>query len=563
MNAKFIAGSPRIAILAPLVATLAVTVIDPAEASFPRIAADTSLVAAVLVAAALDERSRDANRFRSPVERRALPGWVSYPVITSTFAFLAVAASLLVTPALTAFAPQRAGFPVPADVTGAGSRLLNHFADIHENLTDLSGTALFTVTYDRETDTGTRIRLLTLPDFERDGFFEGDPGADTPGPVLVEHEVTILTPFDDAWLPAVPGVMSVEPAVGTLVAGGVTGRQSAGLSYRVASRPADPAGSPPASTAAPHRSTLELDGIADLETVRAQASRIVAGAAGDLASAIAIERHLRSRTYRLAEDPGAVDLTQWLLDDDATGYCEQFSVAMAVLTRSLGIPSRVVLGFLPGALSGRTTTVTGAEAHAWVEVWIESYGWLPFDPTPATRRGAVSYGASYEGLVLAGQEQPTVTVPATSAPPTTIAAGEPGIRAGGWVLAVIAVFIGLGFIAALGARTRASTRRRAEAGDVTAAWDAIVDRLTESGRPPPPSSTPLEIARSTTDAMTGLAMGYTKLAYGTAVLDHEEKAVALESMRMTDAELRAGTPPVRRAFSATGLPALGRRLQRR
>ncbi|MGH2891710.1 MAG: transglutaminase-like domain-containing protein, partial [Solirubrobacteraceae bacterium] len=71
---------------------------------------------------------------------------------------------------------------------------------------------------------------------------------------------------------------------------------------------------------------------------------------------------------------------------DREGYCQQFSGAMALLLRMGGIPARVAAGFTPGTYdkkSGRWI-VTDIDAHAWVEVWFPTYGWVRFDPTPAT-----------------------------------------------------------------------------------------------------------------------------------------------------------------------------------
>jgi transglutaminase-like putative cysteine protease len=557
-----IEGSPRIAILAPLVAALAVTVIDPVEASAMRVAADVVLVAAVLVAAALDERSMQRGRFRST----AAPGsrdrrWVPFPVIASGFAVIATATALALTPALSALNMDRAGFPVPGGGSGLGSGGFNHFVDIHETLTELSTTALFTVSYDQIDDTDSRLRLLTLPRFDGDGFFTGDPGEDTFGSRRVRHEVTILRPFDASWLPAVPGARWVEPASATIGGGGVAGAQSTGLTYRVASLPLEPGEAPASpSSSLPPRDTRASDGVADLDVIRAEAERISAGSGGPLAAAIAIERHLRSRTYRLPDAPGSVDLTDWLLDDDASGYCEQFSVAMGVLTRAIGIPSRVVVGFLPGTALGRTVTVTGAEAHAWVEVWIDGLGWLPFDPTPGARSGD-PFGTSYEDLVVATAELPQSQLP-PAVTPTTLPATAGGPPFGLVVAVAVVAAAGVVLVAAR-RRARRATVRRAEAGDVVAAWDAIVLRLTEIGMAPSPSATPHEIARSTTTAMSGLATGYTKQTYGTALLDPVETEIAIDSMRRTDAELRAATPRFRRVVAASGLSPVRRRLRRR
>jgi hypothetical protein len=65
------------------------------------------------------------------------------------------------------------------------------------------------------------------------------------------------------------------------------------------------------------------------------------------------------------------------------GYCEQFASAMTIMLRSVGIPSRLVIGYAPDKKDILTgfINVYADDAHAWVEV-LTPYGWLPFDPSP-------------------------------------------------------------------------------------------------------------------------------------------------------------------------------------
>ena len=74
------------------------------------------------------------------------------------------------------------------------------------------------------------------------------------------------------------------------------------------------------------------------------------------------------------------------LFDDKNGYCQQFSGAMALLLRMGGIPARVAAGFTTGTFDHATGQylVTDIDAHDWVEAWFPSYGWVRFDPTPAS-----------------------------------------------------------------------------------------------------------------------------------------------------------------------------------
>jgi hypothetical protein len=98
-----------------------------------------------------------------------------------------------------------------------------------------------------------------------------------------------------------------------------------------------------------------------------------------------IERHLR-RNYAYSEQPPAREhpLAAFLLED-RTGYCQQFSGAMALMLRMNGIPARVATGFAPGVREpGGRWRVRDLDAHSWVEVHFTGVGWVAFDPTPAS-----------------------------------------------------------------------------------------------------------------------------------------------------------------------------------
>ena len=64
------------------------------------------------------------------------------------------------------------------------------------------------------------------------------------------------------------------------------------------------------------------------------------------------------------------------------GDDDQYAPLMALMLRSLGIPSRVVMGFYPEEDAGGSVALTGKDVHVWVEVPFEGAGWVAFDPTP-------------------------------------------------------------------------------------------------------------------------------------------------------------------------------------
>lgn len=81
--------------------------------------------------------------------------------------------------------------------------------------------------------------------------------------------------------------------------------------------------------------------------------------------------------------PSANKLTYFLLENKK-GYCAYFAGATLFMLRSLGIPSRVVAGF---STTDRSNKNPGwywfyqDQAHAWVQVYFQGYGWIDFDTT--------------------------------------------------------------------------------------------------------------------------------------------------------------------------------------
>ena len=97
----------------------------------------------------------------------------------------------------------------------------------------------------------------------------------------------------------------------------------------------------------------------------------------------AVQRYLRANyTYSESPPPRLFGLRAFLLRDKI-GYCQQFSGAMALMLRMVGIPSRVVGGFAPGERTRRGFVVSDFDAHSWVQVYFNGIGWVIFDPTPS------------------------------------------------------------------------------------------------------------------------------------------------------------------------------------
>ncbi len=126
-----------------------------------------------------------------------------------------------------------------------------------------------------------------------------------------------------------------------------------------------------------------------MERVAALARSVVAGATDPRVQAQRVERYLRSGgnyTYTLDQpDTDGRDPLEVFLFEAKAGHCEYFSTAMAIMMRSLGVPTRNVTGFLGADYNpyGDYYAVRNGNAHSWVEVYADGR-WITFDPTPAS-----------------------------------------------------------------------------------------------------------------------------------------------------------------------------------
>ena len=129
--------------------------------------------------------------------------------------------------------------------------------------------------------------------------------------------------------------------------------------------------------------------------VKELALAITQGSATPYEKAKAIETYLRQFDYTLdlPAPPEDKDFVDYFLFDLQKGYCDYFSSAMVMLARSSGLPARMVIGYSTGQYDyGKNVfVVTEKNAHAWPEIHISPYGWVPFEPT--TNLGPFSWKA--------------------------------------------------------------------------------------------------------------------------------------------------------------------------
>jgi protein-glutamine gamma-glutamyltransferase len=130
------------------------------------------------------------------------------------------------------------------------------------------------------------------------------------------------------------------------------------------------------------------------ERIPELARQITASASNPFDRAAALERYLMSRFGYTLELPrvSPQDPIADFLFVRKRGHCEYFASSMAIMLRTLGIPSRVVNGFRTTEFNDLTGNyvIRASSAHSWVEAYFPNYGWISFDPTPGTALGGAT-----------------------------------------------------------------------------------------------------------------------------------------------------------------------------
>ena len=131
----------------------------------------------------------------------------------------------------------------------------------------------------------------------------------------------------------------------------------------------------------------------------AELARRMRDAAGsDRAFAEAVLQKLNREEYYYTLEPpplGSNPVDRFLFETKR-GFCEHYASAFSVMMRSVGIPSRIVLGYQGGEVNpmGGHLIVRQSDAHAWTEIWLDGLGWYRIDPTSAVAPERIDVGAS-------------------------------------------------------------------------------------------------------------------------------------------------------------------------
>ena len=139
------------------------------------------------------------------------------------------------------------------------------------------------------------------------------------------------------------------------------------------------------------------------------------GTGDSLAQQISLIRQFLTANYEYDMAPGTTprseDFVTYFLGTQKRGYCAHFASAATLLFRSYGIPARYVEGYVltQSAVSERaqatdyayedffegenilgnssvvSVEINDGDAHAWVEVFVDGFGWIPIEVTPPSQ----------------------------------------------------------------------------------------------------------------------------------------------------------------------------------
>lgn len=193
--------------------------------------------------------------------------------------------------------------------------------------------------------------------------------------------------------------------------------------------------------------------------------------------------------------------------DERRGFCQHFSATMAMMARTLGIPSRVVVGFLVAeSADGGGYVMTTKNVHAWPELYFEGTGWVRFEPTPGVNAPLPDYAdntisptftapTETGNTDLENQPSLSASVDDTARPDAAGggngSGGGPALPSRNWLIG-IAVLLLLMLPAALRSAVRRArmTRPIEAAAAAESAWLELRDRVRDLRLPWTGSMTP-------------------------------------------------------------------------
>jgi transglutaminase-like putative cysteine protease len=330
-----------------------------------------------------------------------------------------------------------------------------------------------------------------------------------------------------------------------------------------------------------------LRGVPDAVALYAGEIAASAGSPAQIAANLAeglAERGYFSHGVLPDEEPslsghGADRITTLLTGDLMVGDGEQYAAAMALMARQMGLPARVVMGFVPDEHADEVT-ITGEDVEAWVEVEFAGRGWVAFDPTPDESRTPRTDEREQQAAEDPQVRQPPPPLPEPVDPPDEdteqpSTRDEPDEDAAdeGWAqVLLVAAAVGVPLLllltpvlVVLAAKARRRRRRRTApdpVARVVGGWDELLDEARDLRAPAPPTATRRETAvhlaqafaprgrsrrgASVGAAVAGLAASADAVVFGAGTPPEEHVAVYWREVEAARAALRSAVPRRRR-----------------
>ncbi|MFJ8693165.1 transglutaminaseTgpA domain-containing protein [Streptomyces roseolilacinus] len=426
---------------------------------------------------------------------------------------------------------------------GAGGGTIsavNPLVSLKENLNQPEDREVLRYRTNAPDGSGLYLRLVSLDQFDGTSWRTSVRGVeDVPqrlprpvglsertGTTEISTNVSAAGSYEQKWLPMpypatdvrIEGRWRYEP-VGRMVVGD-DGQTTSGVQYSVNSLVVQPTAEQLAvAPAAPGALLREYTRVPDSlpRDVKATALQVTAGAKNDYERAVRLQDWFASKggfSYdtTVSSGTGVTAISRFLRDKE--GFCVHFSFAMAAMARTLSVPARVAVGFMPGTPSGGgTVSVSIKDAHAWPELYFEGVGWTRFEPTPS--RGSIPDYALTErpdgaqpgtrepaprpSAVPSAEPSPQdgcapgVTGPEGCAGPVPQGAEPPadaGAALGPVLLAVAGATAALVLPLAPMLWRRRVRARRLRGGRPLEVWTEVVDTAWDHGVPPDESLTP-------------------------------------------------------------------------
>lgn len=331
--------------------------------------------------------------------------------------------------------------------------------------------------------------------------------------VLDLSSAQLPVPADAVSVDGVTGLWRIAPANGTVVSPSTAAR---GQQFEVVSRTPRPTLEQARAAEASGGPQQARDLPADTSPEIAElAAEVTADASNDYDRLLALQSWFRGPEFDYSLDApvedgfdgSGIEAVSTFLQV-RSGYCVHFASAFAIMARTLDMPSRVVVGFLPGLPTGdvvddqRVYQATTAQLHAWPEIFFDGIGWVPFEPTKSL--GVAQRFTSEQDTSNEPEPTPTPTAAAEPTPTASSAprpeedptAGTPQATTFSIlrVLPAIGILLGALLVLALPALARAALFRRrvtqARRGSAGAAWRLVQDAAIDLGIPVPDSESP-------------------------------------------------------------------------